>query len=435
MEVGRRFGNQVGDPIAARTPDIRGDATAGGFVCDRLQPTTVSWRGQVLAHISGKRAGAFSFDPFFLSAPTRRRVWLEFFLAGPLNGGEDVLRYLRSVPGDRIAISFTRRTLDQERFRVYHTAGLTGTPAVLVADLGIADRVGGSPTSAQFEYVSDQLAVGGHSFQVRPVDAAGNERTGCTILTSVLAPWPQPPTGVEVHKYNRTSGVVTLKWTAPPDDAAADLYHVFKSPGSGQPVAYGTVVGSATSPVAVTGTPAKPYATFALGLTGPAASGVWLAAVRHKRGSVREDNVTALARFVIATDGRWSASGYPLAPTFIDVVQAPGGRLVAVWKHDAYGEPAETLRFKVYRSHGATGHVGSAVNYATAVAVRTRAEGRFVEATAGFVLTDGLVYRFGVRSEATGGVREVNTAYATAVADATPPTSCPNSMAIAKVVG
>lgn len=448
MEIGRRLGSQVGDAIRSSHPDIRGDNTAAGFSVSRIQPPT-AWRGPVLAHVDGKRAGAFTQDPFFLPVQSGKRVFLEFFLAGPLNAAEDVERYLRALPGDKVEIDFTRRTLDQRKFRLYHTLGLTNTPDVLLAELDLTDRATGTLTAAVFHYVSDVLAKGGHRFQVRPMDAAGNERTGCTALTAVLAPWPLPPTGVEVHAYSAHIGRVTLKWTKPADDVAGDRYFLYRSLASGQGVAYGTVVGSATSPVAVTGSPSKSYATCALGVTGAAAAGLWLLAVRHKSGSVTEDNFSALARFVIADTGRSSGSGYPFRPSYVAVVQKPGGRLVVAIKHDNAGEPNRALRFKVYRGRGDGNFFdhgffstffsppGANVEYSTAVGVIQRTNGsRFFEGTAGFAgLTEGLLYNFGVRSEATGGVREVNTGYATGSPDATPPTSCPDAMSIAKVIG
>ena len=46
-----------------------------------------------------------------------------------------------------------------------------------------------------------------------------------------------------------------------------------------------------------------------------------------------------------------------------------------------------------------------------------------------------MAYRFGVRAEATGGVRETNTAWAVATADAQPPASCATARALSAVVG
>lgn len=446
MEVGRRFGNQVGDALRVSTPDVRGDNTAQGFDVAGVEPTTVSWQGPILAYANGKKAGAFGDDPFFLPTQAGRRVFLEFFLAGPLNAGEDCARYLRSVPGDRVEIDFTRRTVDQRSFRVYHTAGLTNAPDVLLAELAIADRATGTETAAEFHYITDALRRGGHSFRVSPLDAAGNEKTGCPILTATISPWPKPPTGVEVHAYSAAAGLVTLKWSQPDDTVTGDKFLLYRSLSSGQKVAYGTVVGSAVAPVAVTGSPSKRYSTLLLGATGAAASGLWLLAVRHRASGITEDNVSALARFVVADTGRYAGSGYPFRPSYVAVVQAPGGRLVVEIKHDAAGEPNATKRFKVYRGP-AEGRFfdhsffstfysppTSGIDYATAVGVIPRAAGRFFEGTIGFVLTEGMLFRFGVRSEATAGVREVNTGYATGVPDATPPTSCALNPSIEKVL-
>lgn len=449
MEVGRRFGNQAGDAIAASTPDIRGDDAAQGFSVEGMMPPA-AWAGQILSYVNGKKAGSFSSDPFFLPTQANRRVFLEFFLAGPWNGAEDVARYLRSIPGDRVQLDFGRRTIDQKRFRVYYTAGLTAAPDRIVASYGLGDRVTGSQTAAQFTFLSDVLRRGGHSFQIRPMDAAGNEKTGCTILTATLAPYPLPPTGVEVHAYSAAAGLVTLKWSQPADDVTGDVYHAYKSPSTGARVAYGTVVASATSPVAVTGTPSKRYTTLTLGVTGAAAAGPWVFGVRHKSGGVEEDNLSALARFVVSDLGRWSGDGFPFPPSFISVDQAPGGRLVVAIKHDNAGETNPTLRFRIYRSGGFVFFFDptffdpafflsatAGVNYATSVGVIPRVGSRFFEGTAGFVgLTEGTVYKFGVRSEATGFLREQNTHVVAAnTPDATPPTSCPTGTTITKVLG
>jgi hypothetical protein len=449
VEVGRRFGNQVGDEISRAAVDVRGDNTAQGFSCANVNATG-GWKGTVLAYVNGKRAGDFGEDPFFLPTQAGARVFLEFFLAGPQNRGEDVARYLRSIPGDRVEIDFTRRTTDQSAFRIYYTHGLTNAPSVLLREMALDEHSTGTLTAAVFHYVSSALAKGGHSFQIRPIDAAGNEKTGCAILTAVLAPWPLPPTGVEVHAYSAHTGLVTLKWSKPSDDVTGDRYRIFRSSHSGARVAYGTCVGSATSPVAVVSTAAgaKSYATCSLGVTGPAASGLWLLGVRHKVGSIQEDNFSALARFVVSDKGKASGSGYPFAPSYVTVQSKAGGRLVLWLKHDNAGEPNATLRFKIYRSAGFSSFydpafyataffppAGSLVDFSTAVGMITRAGGRFFEGTIGFTgLTDGLLYRFGVRSEATAGLREVNTASYTGIADATPPTSCPNSMSIRKVL-
>lgn len=451
MEIGRRLGNQVGDAIAFTSPDIRGENTGAAFFVDQINPPT-AWRGNILAHVNGRKVGAFPDDPFFVPAPAGQRVYLEFFLAGPGNAGEDVTRYLRSLPGDRVGLGWTRATIDQKRFRVYHTAGLTAVPDVEVADFGLEDRTSGtgSLTAAVFAFVSDRLPAGGHSFQIRPLDAAGNEKTGCGILTATLSPWPLPPTGVEVHAFNATTGLVTVKWSDPPDDTAGDRYRVFRSASTNARVAYGTAVKSATSPVAVTGTPSKSYATFALPATGAAAAGLWLVGVRHRRGSTEEDNVSALARFVVSPRGRWSGSGFPFPPSFVTVDQRPGGRLRVAVKHDNLGEPNRTRRFKIYRSPGISLYFDPAyfdpsyflsatgsVDFSTAVGSMLRThQRRFFEGTAGFgSLTEGLVYKFTVRSEATAGLMETNTAVAANTPDATPPTSCPAAPAIAKVIG
>lgn len=451
MEIGRRLGNQLGDAIAFSTPDIRGENTGQGFSVAGLMPPA-AWAGYILAYANSRKAGAFSEDPFFVPAPSGERVFLEFFLAGPGNASEDCRRYLRTLPGDRVQLDFTRRTIDQKRFRIYHTAGLTGTPDVRIADLGLDDRASGtgSVTAAVFHYVSDRFAAGGHSFQIRPMDAAGNEKTGCTILTAVLTPWPLPPTGVEVHAYSAAAGLVTLKWSKPADDTAGDVYRVFRSTTTGARVAYGTVVKSATSPVAVTGTPAKSYATFALPVTGAAARGTWLFGVRHKHASIEEDNVSALARFAVSDRGAWSGSGFPFMPSYIAVQQRPSGRLMVEIKHDNAGEPNRALRFRLYRSPGLSDYfdvtyfdpayfinIAGDVDFSTAVGVIERTTpGRFFYGTAGFgALTEGLIYKFTARSEATGFLRESNTAVAANTPDATPPTSCPDAMAIAKVIG
>lgn len=449
MEIGRRLGNQVGDPIASSVPDIRGDAQAQGYACADLMPTA-TWGGYILAYANGRKAGAFSKDPFFFPSQAGTRVFLEFFLAGPANAGEDVTRYLRSLPGDRVEIDFARRTIDQKSFRIYHTGGLTNAPDTLLATLDLTDKATGTLTAAVFHYVSDRLVRGGHSFQIRPMDEAGNEKTGCTILTAVLTPWPMPPTGVEVHAYSAASGLVTLKWSKPSDDTTGDVYRVFRSTTTGARVAYGTAVKSATSPVAVTGSPAKSYATFALPATGAAARGLWLFGVRHKHSSIEEDNVSALARFAVSDRGVWSGSGFPFPPSYLTVLQRPSGRLMVAIKHDNAGEPNVARRFRVYRSAGISVYFDpayfdpayfvnatGAVDFSTAVGVIQRThQRRFFEGTAGFSgLTEGLVYKFAVRSEATAGLREVNTAVAANTPDATPPTSCPDSMSITKVIG
>lgn len=430
METGRRFGNQVGDALAPRPTDVRGYATAQGYIVRDMQPTG-PWAGHILAYANGRKAGAFSSNPFFLPSQAGRRVFFDFFLAGKNNAGEDVARYLRSIPADRVQLQFTRAHLDGVAFRIYHTAGITATPGVLLTTARPIDRVTGTLTAAVMRYMTEVLPAGGHSFQIRPVDTAGNEKTGCAVLTTVLAPWPAPPTGVQVHAHNSTTGLVTVKWSHAADYASGSKYLLYRNTGQDTRIRYGTAVKSATHPVAVTGSPSKPYATFTLPAVGAAAVGTWVAAVRHQRSGITEDNFSALARFQITQGGTFVPGGYPNAPSYLEAKPRAAARILLLWKHDAEGESNETLRFKVYRSPGNV----STVSYATAVATVTRTPGRLVEHTASLVLTNGQAFRFVVRSEATAGTRETNTTQVVATADATPPTSCPASVTLTKVLG
>lgn len=433
MEIGRRFGNQVGDPLRFQRPDIRGTTAPAGFRVRGMNPTGV-WSGAILAYVDGRKAGAFDQDPFFVSAPVRKRVWLEFFLAGRNNASEDVSRYLRTLPGDRFRLTWGRNGTGQASFRVYHTASLTAAPDVLLASFGNAQRdAGTTTTAATWAYVTPVLRTDkAHRFQIRPVDAAGNERTSCAILTGTLAPWPMPPTGVRVHAYNRTTGLVTVKWSHASGYVLTSVYRVYRNTGQDSRVRYGTAVSSAATAFPTTGSPPKVYATFTLPATGAAAVGTWLVGVRHRKHGIEEDNFSALAKFVLGADGSYAGSGYPNAPSYLSARPTAGGRIVVAIKHDAAGEAARALRFRVYRSPAGV----STIAYGTAIGTITRFGERFFEGTfhAG-PLTHGGLFRFGVRAEATAGVREVNTAYATAVADSAPPGSCATAQAIAKVVG
>lgn len=433
MEIGRRFGNQVGDALRYQSPDIRGTTAPAGFRVKSLNPTGV-WSGTILAYVDGRKAGAFDQDPFFVSAPVRKRVWLEFFLAGRNNASEDVTRYLRTLPGDRFRLTWGRAGTGQASYRVYHTASITAAPDTLLASFDNANRVDGTTTTAAtWAYTTPVLRTDkGHRFQIRPVDSAGNERTGCAVLTGALTPWPNPPTGVQIHAYNRTTGLVTVKWSHASGYVSTSVYRVFRNTGSDSRVRYGTAVSSAATPFPTAGSPPKPYATFTLPATGAAAAGTWLVGVRHRKWGIEEDNFSALARFVLGTDGSYAGAGYPNAPSYLAARATAGGRIVVAIKHDAAGEPATTLRFRVYRSPAGV----STIAYGTAIGTITRVGDRFFEGThhAG-PLTHGGLFRFAVRAEATGGVREVNTTFATAVADSAPPGSCATAQAIAKVVG
>jgi hypothetical protein len=431
METGRRFGNLVGDPLRYQPRDVRGHQTAQGYDCDRFNPTG-AWAGTVRVYLDGKDAGSYDADPFFIPAPADRRSWLEFFLAGSNNADEDLRRYLRTVPGDKVRVGWYRKAADQHSFRLYYTAGISTGPARLLREFFTVDRLSGTTTAAYFEYLHGPLARGGHTYQVRPTDRAGNEKTGCAVLTTQVAPWPRPPTGVEVHSFVRTTGLVTLKWSHASDKSPTSVYSIYRNSGQDTKVRYATAVASVATAFNLTGTPAKPYATFSLPVTGAAAAGTWLAAVRHEKSGVQEDNVTALVRFVLSSSGSYVPGGYPDAPSYVYARATAGGRIVVSVKHDAVREAAQTLRFRVYR-----GPNGSpTVNYSIPVGLITRAAGRFFEgSTAIGPLTHGLTFYFGVRSEATGSIREVNTAVATATADSTPPAACASGSLLTKVIG
>lgn len=431
METGRRFGNQVGDPLAFQPRDVRGYQTAQGYECDRFNPTG-AWAGTVLAYLDGKKAGSFDSDPFFIPAPAGRRSWLEFFLAGTNNADEDLRRYLRTVPGDKVRLGWYRKAADQHSFRLYYTAGISTGPQRLLREYFVVDRKSGTTTAAYFEHLSSVLAAGGHTFQVRPTDRAGNEKTGCAVLTCQIAPWPRPPTGVQVHSYVKTTGLVTVKWSHASDKSPTSVYSVYRNSGQDSKVRYATATKTVATAFQLTGSPAKPYATFTLPVTGAAAAGTWIAAVRHGKSGVQEDNVTALVRFVLGQTGTYAAGGYPDAPSYLMARATAGGRIVVTVKHDNQREANPTLRFRVYR-----GPNGSpTIAYGTAVGLITRSGGRLFEgSTAIGPLTHGLTFYFGVRSEATGGVREVNTAVATAMADSVPPTTCASGSVLTKVIG
>lgn len=431
METGRRFGNQVGDPLRFQPRDLRSISTMQAVEVRRLIPTG-PWGGYVLGHVDAKYVGSFSAEPFYVPVPNGKRSWLEFFLAGIYNADEDVRRYLRPIPGDRVKVAFQRFGTGQESFRVYYTAGIGGAPDRLVAEYETPDRVSGATADAAFEHVSDVLSAGGHSFQVRPTDRAGNEKTGCLVLTCVLTPWPQPPTGVEVHAFVRTTGLVTLKWSPAADQASGSLYSVYRNQGHDTRVQYGTAAKTVATAFPTTGVPPKVYATFALPFTGPAAEGTWLAGVRHTKGGIEEDNVSALARFVLSTSGGYAGGGYPYAPSYTVAVPTAGGRIVVKLKHDNLNEPNAALRFRVYRSPMGV----STVDFGSPVGTIERSTDRLFEAsTAIGPLTHGGLFRFTVRSEATAGLREVNTAVCTAIADAQPPANCPTALAISPVIG
>lgn len=432
METGRRFGNQVGDPLRYQPRDVRGNVTAQGFHARGFNPTG-ALAGLVLAHLDAKRVGAFSADPFFIPARTRRRVWLDFLLAGKSNADEDVTRYLRSIPGDKVLLEWTRNGTGQSSFRVYYTAGIGSTPQRRLTEYRDHQRKRDTTsTAAEFEHLVQGLAAGGHSFQLRPTDRAGNEKTGCPVLTTTLAPWPMPPTGVAVHAFVRTTGLVTLKWAKASDHIPTSTYQLFRNSGGDGKVRYATAIKSVATAFNLTGSPSKVYATFSLPSTGAAAKGAWLAGVRHTKGGIQEDNVSALARFVLGSSGGYSAGGYPHPPGYLMAKATAGGRVVVRIKHDKAGEENAALRFRVYRSPGGV----STVALGTAIATITRLGGRYFEGSASVgPLTHGLQYRFTVRSEATGSVREVNTAVATAVADAQGPARCPTAVSLTKVIG
>lgn len=428
MEAGRRLGNHVGDPIVFQPYDIRGSKTAQGYIVDAILPGT-GWEGHVISYLNELRRGSFSADPFTMPAPAGTRHFFEFFLAGPKNAAEDVQRFVRSIPGENLQVDFTRAHTDQTSFRIYHTAGFTATPDVLLKTLRTVDRVTGTPTAAVFQWVSDKLGAGGHSLEIRPVDAAGNENTGCTTYTAILSPWPLPPTGLEVHAYSAFLGQVTVKWTPPGDASSNSLISLYRNSGADGRVIYTADFKTAAPAFPTTGSPAKPYMTAALPSTGVSAAGAWVIGARHTLGGIEEDNFTAFVRFVIDDAGIWYG-GYPSRPTFLQAVPGPDARITLRVKHDNANEGAAAIRFWLYKSDaGAT-----AVDYSATVGTIERSGARFFEGTGGLTLTEGSVFGFGVRAVATGGQTEVNTALATATPDATPPTSCPASVSMTKVI-
>jgi hypothetical protein len=431
-EIGRRFGNQVGDPLAFQSPDIRGLTSPAGYRVQGMNPTG-PWNGVILAHVDSKKAGAFTEDPFFVAARAKRRTWLDFLLAGALNHSEDVSRYLRTLPGDRFNIAFSRNGTGAHSYRLYHTAALTGIPDQRLAEFFDRDRVAGTTTTAaEWDYTTDPLRLDkGHSFQIRPTDRAGNEKTGCAILTGRLSPWPSPPTGVEIVSYAPLTGTVVVKFSPASGHIPTSTYRFYRNSGNDTRVRYGTA--SQVVATAFSRTGGKIYDSFVLPRTGALAQGVWLVGVRHTKGGVEEDNVSALARFVLGTSGQYAGGGYPAAPTFVSARATAGGKIVVRWKHDNLDEPVATLRFRVYRS---TPEGVSTITYAAPIGTVQRPVGRYYEGTFQTpALTHGGLFRFAVRSEATGSVREVNTAYATATADAQPPASCATGVSLSKVTG
>jgi len=428
--MGRRLGNAVGDALTGMAADIRYVDEAGGIRATNIIPTG-DYAGSIVAYINGKRRGAYSSEPFLVPVPRGSRVYYEFFLASNANADEDMTRYLRTVSSDRARLDWTRAHADQAGFRVYFTGGLTATPDRAVATMALADRISGETGTAEFRYTSPTLPAGGYSWQIRPMDAAGNEKTGCASLTTVLAPLPQPPTGVEVHDYVPSTGLVTLKWSPASDAAGGSVYNSYRSNTAGLGVRYDSIVKTAGHGGAETG--GKPYLTFALPVTGAAAEGTWLAGVRHETAEGEEDNVSAVAQWVVGADGSY-ATGYPRAPSLLQARAMAGGRIRLQFQHDNRSEPATTTTLRIFRGYGAT---PTTVDYDTVLTSVTRGSRTLYFGSASLSsLTEGVTFGFGIRAEAASGAREVNTSrYATATPDATPPTSCPTGATITPVIG
>ncbi len=108
-------------------------------------------------------------------------------------------------------------------------------------------EIGRTPTAT---YTVDTPAAGNHWYQVRALDAAGNQsyKTPSTKITIDAGDVTAPSTPQNLAANLEANGDVTLTWTASNDDIGVTGYIVYRN---------GVVIDNVTSPTAVIATPAS----------------------------------------------------------------------------------------------------------------------------------------------------------------------------------
>lgn len=110
-----------------------------------------------------------------------------------------VSAYVSNVPAERVELVWSAVS-GAASYNIYWNAGL-GEPTTLV-------RRGVIETS----YKTEQLASATYKFEVRPVDAAGNEKDSALYAEIEILAYPDAPTGFALTTFNESTSKALFVW-------------------------------------------------------------------------------------------------------------------------------------------------------------------------------------------------------------------------------
>lgn len=391
MRWGRKWGNYWGDDrvTVLTIRDLENRPPEAILSWESARPGAIYH-----VYVDGKLYTITSSTSAMVQFKSIGRHWFEVFISGAGNTYETLDQYLTDIPGTRVKLSWLA-SIGANHYKIYWNEGLGSFFSYL-------SRTKANETT----WISQELPNGTYKFRVDPVDDAGNQATSSSIITVIVAKYPNPASNLRIASY--ADGIANFAFTESTTPPSITGYRIYHNNGSGN-IDYGTI--RKTIPYGST--------TFTLNI----GSGSWKVAIRAYNASHEEDNIDVVTEFRITGSPAKLLTNPPNIPIGLYAKPAQNGTIALECNYYGIGEKTKGTSINFYRNNGADGEI----NYGAAIASAAipghiRGENIIVSITATTPpLTNGKTYIFAAKSVNIDGSESEASSTATATADSSSP--------------